>query len=621
MIGVKVDGERLDTYQDTKVSLELVSPIFSEDALSPGSISYPFDIPAGDESPKNNDLLGVPDVIENAGGSRKVDAVLEVDEVPYKQGKLVIRGYDRNRASANLNFGVRARLGEDFKNKKLGDVLDEAIQIWSPFSHSPAWYKEIYLKPGAAAPSPLKLTVNGREYTNATLSGLATDISSDTTEPRATATYVAAGTTHQGMTGPYIVIKPYTGDQSPLTPLSVNFEGNGVDTASFRWLVHGYDPTEYNAVYQDFFTDNFDDTRFGFPYVKNDNPYGEPISSIYFTEYYEGFGSFAGGTKITNDMNRANAGVLIMNDPNWGYNNNRNFVVKNTNSLQPFIRVRHVLNKIKTHFGFEYEGDFVSKPELDEAFFWNTAPLDVAMDYIGSKKFVFYRSGFNLKELVPETMTVRDFFQALKSRYNLMLEMNEANGNLVIKMLEPIARNIFNEDITQYCGAIAKQEDLRVTGFRMVCEKQPNNDLAILNQLEVDTPEKEVKILLKAFTEPIRASQKSGSKFDLQIFYMRTPSNGGTGSGSANPLTGAWIETLAGEDGIYETFWKYWLYFEGRRRSVTLPVAWPFRKIQNFDFSLKVRLDRNNYMVKKINVEIGGGQDVSVSSVELYTMV
>lgn len=621
MIGIRIGGKLAEVYRDTKVSLELVNPLFNEDNLSPGSLSYPFDLPAGEESPLNSVLLGLPAVIENVEGYRKINGDLLFDDIPYKSGKLIVRGRgsSKNSISVNMNFGVRAKFGDDFKNKKLADLVAEAIPIWSPFSHSPSVVKEVYLAPGPAAVTPYEITVNGRQYSNATLSGLASDITADTTDPRATATYHASGSTPLGMSSPYIKIIPHTNSLNPLQPLSVFLEGNGAINSAAKWRCHAFDPTEYNDVYRDFYADNFDDTRFSFPYVKNDSPYGEPVNPIYFTPAYAGFGSYAGGTKITNDVNKAVGGVLVMNDPNFGHTNNRPFLVSNVNSLQPFIRMRHVLNKIKDYFGFEYEGDFIDSQEIDEMFLWNSAPLDVAMDFIGTKKFVFYRSGFDLKELVPD-ITVRELFIALQSRYNLLVYVNERNGNLIIRKREVFAKTRTFKDITALCGSIDGQEDLRVTGFRMVCERETSNDIHSKDQIEIGIPEgDDLKVFCKAFSAML-ASQKIGSRFGLQIFYMRTPTEGGSGSGSPNPLTGAWTETLEGIDGIHEKFWKYWLNFQGRRRSIILPVKWSFRELQDLDWTLKERFDRNDYLVKKIKVEIGSSNDISVSNVELYSM-
>lgn len=619
MIGLKIDGQAADVLRDTKISLELNNPLLAEDSLSPGSISYPFDLPCGEDSPRNSTLLGVPDLIENAAGFRKIDAELQVGDVPFRRGKLIVREYTgKTRAKANFNFGVLAAYGEDFKKKKLADILAETVTI-----HNLATTKKIYIQPGLGGTSPYEITVNGKQFSNATLSGLASDIAASSADTNATATHVAAGTSPLGMAAPYIEIYPATGATNMLTPLSVTYDGNGVVPSAFRWLVHTFDISGYNDVYMNFYTDYFEDPRFSFPAVKNNNPYGEEVDSIYFTDYYTGFGSFAGGTKITNDVNRATGGVLHVNDPNWGYNNNRMFVVENINSLQPFVRMRHVLDKIAEYFGFSYEGDFTTLSEIDEMYLWNSAPLDFPLEFIGPKKFVFFRPSFNIKELVPD-MTVRDFFLALASRYNLGLELNERNNNLVIYQREPMARAIDHEDITPLAGRIKEQKDLRVTGFRMVC----SDELSPTDQLEIDTPEEVINVNCKAFkagTPPVNpqvvVTQKMGSKTGLLVFYMRYPSDGGTGVGAASPLSGAWVESLGGEGGIYETFWKYWLYFRQRRRVITLPVTWHFRHINDIVWKLKRRFNGNNYMVKKVTVEIGAGNEIGVSEVELYSMV
>lgn len=622
MIEVKINNEMADVLKSTRVSLELNSPLLAEDNLSPGSISYPFDLPCGDDSPKNSELLGTPDVVENTEGFRKVAAELGFDGVPFRRGKLIVREHaGKTRARVNFNFGVLAAFGEDFKKKKLADLLDEVVPI-----HSASITKKIYIKPGGGATSPYEITVNGKQFSNATLAGLASDIAGSSADTNATAAHVGTGTSPLGMTSPYVEIYPAMSATNPLTPLSVTYEGNGVVPATFRWLIHTFDIDAYNQIYKDFYTENFEDPRFSFPWVKNDNPYGEAVEYVFFRDYYVGFGSFAGGTKITNDMNRAAAGTLLVNDPNWGYANNRMFQVQNINSLQPFVRMRHVLDKIAEYFGFSYEGDFTTLADIDEMYLWNSAPLDMPMDFIGPRKFVFYRASFNIKELVPD-ITVRDFFLLLASRYNLGVRLNEKNNNLEIIRREVLARNPISHDITARCGRPASQEDLRVTGFRMVSEKETTDQLHAADQLEVSDPEEEVRIGCKAFnsvppTNPqVLVNQKIGAKTGLVVFYMRYPSDGGSGIGVASPLSGEWVETLGGEDGIYETFWKYWLYFQQRRRVIPLPVTWNFRDIQELDWAAKYRFDRNLYMIKKVTVDIGPGNEIGVSDVQLYSMV
>jgi hypothetical protein len=148
------------------------------------------------------------------------------------------------------------------------------------------------------------------------------------------------------------------------------------------------------------------------------------------------------------------------------------------------------------------------------------------------------------------------------------------------------------------------------------------------DSLEIDTPEEELNISCNAFktgtppTNPqVLVNEKIGTKHGLSIFYMRYPSDGGTGVGAASPLTGTWVESLGGEDGIYEKFWKYWLYFRQRRRVITLPVTWHFRDLTELNWALKYRFDRNQYMIKKVTVDIGPGNEIGVSEVQLYSMV
>jgi hypothetical protein len=54
---------------------------------------------------------------------------------------------------------------------------------------------------------------------------------------------------------------------------------------------------------------------------------------------------------------------------------------------------------------------------------------------------------------------------------------------------------------------------------------------------------------------------------------------------------------------------------------ITLPVTWHFRDLTELNWALKYRFDRNQYMIKKLTVDIGPGNEIGVSTVQLWSVV
>ena len=121
MIGIKIGDEFLEVNKDTRISLKLVNPLFNEDNLSPGSLSLPFDLPSGENSPGNAVTLGHPDVFENTEGFRKIAGSLFFDGLPMKTGKLIVREHGEGKTSTNFNFGL-GTISDEFKTKKVRDI-------------------------------------------------------------------------------------------------------------------------------------------------------------------------------------------------------------------------------------------------------------------------------------------------------------------------------------------------------------------------------------------------------------------------------------------------------------------------------------------------------------------
>ncbi len=693
----------MDLPSGVEIDVVMNNPLFNDDNLSPGSGSYPFQIPGDDHSEKNSRLLGNPDALEQpSGGFRKFESDLYIDGNDFKKGKIIVREAQAGNINVNFMFGL-AKVSDEFKTKKIRDLADIPVTI----STTPIT-KKIFVKPGAAAEAPYRIEVNGKPYesgpdwnssaiynsngsgagryckhtgtngkkrvfeskTNGNannepptdpnedentfwkkvdlagaLDALAIQINANTEKPAATATRITTGTTPSGISAPFIEITPTENPNDPLSRLHVKpVDDNGNGTSGFIWLADTFDMSVYYSEFQNFVNENTG-AIYGWPLCFNRDIYGENP----FFQFNPGApaGALAGGTKDYPYVNAvADIGgpppdpdtiaPLIFNQSNFGVGVNVPFLVRNSNSLQPFVRLGWLLDQILDYFNLEMEGDW-RDADVENMFIDNASPLDDPQDFLGSKKFVFWRRSFNVRQLLPD-LTVVEFLRALQKRYNLGIYLNEKNGKLRIVRLENIARSYAQADITEQAGKITQRTELRLTGFTLRCKRAEDDALSKDDTFTVGEEEKVYNIELGALEEQISfdnilgvpcivegpyKAQKMSENFPFRIFYSTgNQSAGGFNYRGASINAMGWREKLDNgpfQLGVYETFWKYWLHFESRRRVVRLPVNFYFRQLRHFDWELKRVLDRNYFLVKNIRAKITM-QGVQVSDVELYTM-
>lgn len=614
MIGIKTQSGYLELEPSTKVSLQLNNPLFNEDNLSPGSISFPFDVPLKD-SENNVAALKHIDVLEAVGTSNRVDASLFFDLLPYKKGKLIVRGTKDGKASTNFNFGLNT-LSDEFKTKKLRDLLNFEISIPKVPGYQS---KVLYVKPKTGAPTPYQLKVNNEVFEASNLADLASAINNKLATNGAFAVYYSSGSGSPlgYVTGSYLTLSANLTDS--LVPLSVDSVGE--NTAS-NWIVEA-DLRDYYLSFKNWLQSYFSSSGwstpspFWFPVVYNDNIKGEKTTDT------NGIPGFTVNASINQDV--------VQNSPNWGLTVGNPLTVLNQNSLQPFLRVGYVLDKIAEYFDITWGGDWIYTSDVQNMLIDNTALLDVYQNFIGKEPFLFWKMSFKLSDLVPDVSVV-SFLKALQSRYNLCFYVSDG-GKVMVMKKETIAKSMIPFDITSIAGKSKEQVDERVDGFVMVSKKKDYDRIHLRDELKIGGGEQELiveagslqrnttytDLFGRTYSAPVVA-QKQGDKFDLRIFYYRgIVSNGTFTYAQANVNATLYNEQLSGSNGIYENFWKYWLLYEGKRRIVPLPVRFEFRHLNRLDWARKVRVNQCNYLIKSIKVDLTM-QGMKVSEVELATM-
>lgn len=640
MIELVLNGSIVELKRDTSINFKLVNPIFNQDGLSPGSYTLPFDLAGAESSPKNAATFKHPHVIENVDVFVNQAASIKFDGILYKTGKIKPREISDDKINANMIFGL-STISDDFKTAKIRDIIAEEIVI-----SAADLTKKIFIKPAGAATTPYRIIVNGKAFEGATLAALATAINNDTDEPRALATEITVGNSSGGFTPPYLQLTSRNDVNNPLAPLSIDIEDNLVfgpaptyTFAGYKWSYHGelgdqnftiyYD--QFWAALQGYFTGAYPTDKIRFPAVFNLRGV-EWTSIVQAPLLYNGITTFNGTSSLNLVKNR----VINQND----------FMIENRNGIQPFLRLKYLLDAIGDHFGFQYEGDWYNSVDTGNMLIWNTASLDEFMPFIGKSMFRFWKRSFNMKDLVPD-LSVVDFFKALQKRYNLAVYLNEQTGKVKLQTRESIAKAIAYTDITNLCSPIQSIIDERIAGFKLLAKKDSKDLLAVDDTFLIGEAEETIESTISALPQTfeitgpptpiayywyswvtqningplVNQADEDDDNPSFRIFYYQGLYNNGSISYPKASINAAnYNEVYSGLNGLYEKFWHRWLQYEMNRRGVKINIAYPFRDLIDLDWELKRRFDRNNYLIKSLDFSMEP-TGITICKAELYTMV
>lgn len=619
MIGLNIDGQNAELKPDTKINIKLVNPLFNEESLSPGSYTLPFELAGGEISPINASIFKNLDVIENQEKFGKQEARIFFDGVFYKKGTIRAKTISPSIISTNFVFGL-STISDEIKTKRIRDIIAEDIVLDN--SNLP---KKIYLKPHTLKPHPI--SVNGKTYDESTLSDLVNAINANEEHPRASATLVSDGVSSGGLDAPYMVLTSFDSPNDPLAELSASIDGSNYDSSvtngGYWYSMHvefGSSPDMseyYNGLWgtlQGYFTGAYPTDKIRFPVVINVANVPDSHKRLYNGVTLDGVNT-----------------VLLQNIP-CSINSFNNY---NQNGVAAFVRLKYVLDKIAEYFGFAWEGDFYTSSDTSEMLIWNPNNLDQIQQFLGSRKFCFIKRSFNLSSLVPD-LSVVEFLRALASRYNLAIYPNEATGKVRILHREPIAKALLFDDITSVCGPAGTTEDLSVMGIKLMSKKESDDQFAKEDQFSIGEPEITYETAISGLrrTQSIStqhgqltgpaAVHASNDKFEFRIFYYKgVYNNGQIAYPKADINAAAYSETFStlgfGLDGLYEKYWKRWLKYEMKRKSLPIEIAFSFADLKNFDWELKRRFDRSNYLIRTLDFTLENTRITSCKAV-LYTI-
>lgn len=123
-IGIEISGEFLDLAPNTALTLELISPIFSDDlGLGANSHSFAFTIPL---TPKNRRLLQHRHMALAKHDGGTIDATFYLFGLPWKEATVIIL------KAGTAGFQIRLELDESVISRRLGTVSLRDLDYGGP---------------------------------------------------------------------------------------------------------------------------------------------------------------------------------------------------------------------------------------------------------------------------------------------------------------------------------------------------------------------------------------------------------------------------------------------------------------------------------------------------------
>lgn len=608
MIGIEVAGEFLDLYPDTRINLKLINPIFADGNVIPGSYSIPFTVPGGDSSPKNARLLKNPDVVENQEADPRLSANIWFDGIRYKTGKIKIDIGGNSQTSITFRFGLTT-ISEDFKKLKLRDLVSEVIDM----APSHTYTKKVFLAARTTTyGGTFNINVNGKVYSGASNSAIAAAINADVEEPRARATYIAS-VLDPGATD-HFSLENYDDPNNVLAPLEIDLP----ESESWaRWFIEADDfEADYNGPIQTWLNDYHSatpsSTKLRFGLVKN--------SGLFTADKTEpGRGGLIAFSSPF--INLADADDFLLNRPV----SNGSFNPRNYTSIVPFVRLRHLIDRIKTIV--DIEGDFETYTDLDEAVIIHSNALDTPIQFIGTFKWLATRTVFNINEFVPD-ITVVDFLKGLQTRFNIAVYFNERTNKIRMQSRDAI---LADDNFTEISNLCAKKQrvtyELNPSGIRLIAAGDNDDKLSIEDSFEIGNPDTEIvspisgfnqqeahnphifrrwlitSLTSKAF-ESIVTDREFNTKIPFTIGFYEYRSSLDT---SAIDYPTIVKDSPSGPftfTGLAETRWKKYLRFLFNRKGLPVDVQFEIRHLLEIDWEKKYTFDRVKYLIASLDITL-----------------
>ena len=584
MIGIKANGEFLDIFPDTSITLKLANPVFADDEIIPGSFSLPFEIPGGNESGRNAEIINHPDVVSNIAGRFEItDAALYIDGLLYRTGTLFIEEASGTKYRANFRFSIK-NIRSDFKEFKIRDLIDEDITITTA-----DYNKKVVVVFGGGVASPYKLIVNGDTYEGSTLTLLAADIDANV---YFTAIYTNVGSTF-GVSGDRVEVEPaiLPGLVSQVfnVKLETSQDVSGSEITS--------DPmTTFLTAYASWL----------------DSFYGTPINDYLLIPLMRNF--------VTNEIDD-----IINEVTASGYNFGRlTDIPQKGKPYVPYVTLKRVFDTISTEFGITFKGTFLDDTWFPKALFYHTYVNWQDMEYIKGVDYRFYNDEFNVRDLVPD-ITIEELLKGLQTKFNLSVIISDTGREITLNRRSEMMLSRSFIDWTAISGPVGSIKYTGTAdGYKLESAIDDNDGRDEPDTYIYGNAEKTISSIIGSITGDQTISgfncphtnQEYGSDYIPRLFFYQGEGDNAGLTYQEASYKGMEVK-YGGTGALGESQWKDYLRFLTSRKMTPISIYLEYRHLNVIDWEQKIMIDGTLYLIKSIDVKISS-MGIEPAKVELY---
>lgn len=619
------NGSILDTTESLAISFELNNPMFGTVNDLVKSYTYPLTLP---RTPKNDVVLDFPSIINNGNKWIAKNVSVFVNGVLLIEGDLLILGATESSISASIQVNKKL----DWLSVRKMTELTELGYVWQNLSSN--WYCELLLKFRSStlglAGSKISINVTGGQYTTDWVGGL---ISNLFLSLQNLANLINADTDNNN------AIATVTGNVNPYTNFRVNRVNATKDfyvipTAtfnencpfSFEYAVGNATTTSYDTLTKAWI----------------DNVMANPDDYIY--KYAELLMLPQNDDLFYMPMNRHTSGSYD--------------IIDDISVTSPQINLKKGLELILSTFGYQLESEFLNEPSMLLAYFANNHSNVPAINFetdrplIENKYFGFPEYFFFYKDKFPNT-TLLSWLDSFSKLFCLYVNIDHKRKIVTIKSMNEIMAdgetktfrtppnyNIDKKENTKkgYKFTMAKPKYINVYSQQYERHNQisyadltiaegANNiktDINFLDTLWVnDAPVQTLqpcfftgwwsslpnydKIpFLKTPNITRQFGERGNSlKANSIMFYLGFVDGKPSSTNSTNDETLLWgVESATNSFGLYNKRWRKFIAFMNRTESVKRKIYIAITDLASLDMSKKVRIDNQNYFIKKLRVQL-----------------
>lgn len=619
------NGSILDTTESLAMSLELNNPMFGTVNDLAKSYTYPLTLP---RTAKNDVVLDFPSIINN--GNKWIAKNVSV----FSNGVLLIEGdlLILSATESSISASVQVNKNLDWLAVRKMTELTELGYVWQNLSSN--WYCELLLQVRSSkfgvAGTKISINVSGKTYETpwvlnpnidmaVTMQNLANLINADTANNNAIATvtgtinpYTNFRVNRVNATKDFYVIPTATFDEN--CPFIFEYAVGGNTTNSYdilskQWIDHVMaNPNNYIFKYAELLMLPQNDDLFYMP------------------------------------MNRHTSGSYD--------------IIDDISVTSPQINLKKGLELILSTFGYRLESDFLNETSMLSAYFANNhsnvPAINFGFDLSSSvnRYYGFPEYFFFYKDKFPDT-TLLSWLDSFAKLFCLYVNADHKRKIITIKSMNDIMADAETINFrTPPTYSIDKKENTK-KGYKFTMAKPPyisvyreqyerhnqisyadltiaqgaNNiktDINFLDTLWVnDEPEQTLqpcfftgwwsslpnydKIpFLKTPNITRQWGERGNSpKANSIMFYLGFINGKPSSTNSTNDETLLWgVESATNTFGLYNKRWRKFIAFMNRTESVKRKIYISLTDLASLDMSKKVRIDNQNYFIKKLRVQL-----------------